>query len=61
MRKRKIKYRSPHGFNFTKDDEARMELAKASASQFMKGYGKGRKPYTIDYSHYYSTKRNDGI
>lgn len=39
-------------FLFTKDDEARIVLAKLGAAKFMAGYGKGSRPEPIDLSHY---------
>lgn len=34
-------------FRFTEEDEARMICAIASAVQYMKSYGKGRRPFSI--------------
>lgn len=34
-------------FRFTEEDEARMICAMASAVQYMKSYGKGRRPFSI--------------
>ncbi len=45
------------GFKFTEREEERMRQACASAAELMRRYGKGRKPYMIDLSHYGNTKK----
>lgn len=39
-------------FSFTDREERMMARAKVLSKIFMESYGKGREPYTIDYSHY---------
>lgn len=45
-----IKYRL--GWTFTELEEIRMRRAIREANEFMETYGKGRKPYMVDKSHY---------
>lgn len=40
------------GFRFTEHEKVRMIRTEAAAAEFMKGFGKGRKPCMIDRSHY---------
>lgn len=40
------------GWSFTEDDERRMRKAQTEALAFMRTYGKGRRPYMIDLTHY---------
>lgn len=39
-------------FPFSDNEERMMVAAMKSSIRFMDSYGKGRQPYTIDYSHY---------
>lgn len=49
-RKKLVKYKL--GWIFTIEEERRMKIAIEEANKFMANYGKGRKPYTIDYEKY---------
>lgn len=44
------------GFQFTDEEEDRMDFVIECSKQFMENYGKGRKPYKIDIRHYYTDK-----
>ena len=39
------------GFNFTIEDECKMEVAKVLALRFMRNYGKGKKPFSGYFSN----------
>lgn len=45
------------GFKFTEREEERIRQACVSAAERMRRYGKGRKPYMIDLSHYENIKK----
>lgn len=47
-----------HGrlFRFTAAEERAMARAILRSIAFMESYGKGRQPYTIDYSHYENSR-----
>lgn len=46
----RMKYRL--GFKFTEEEEGRMFLACLKAAKYMRDYGKGRKPQSIDREYY---------
>lgn len=43
---------TPPRRGFTSEDEERMQAAIKRSIEFMKSYGKGRKPYMIDRKAY---------
>lgn len=47
------------GFHFTPEDNYRIMVACINASEWIKGFGKGRQPYSIDLRNYENTISND--
>lgn len=43
-------------FRFTTDEDEAIRRAIDASRLFMSSYGKGRQPYTIDYSHYENSR-----
>lgn len=52
-----VRFRSGLVLSFM--DMFRMNRAVSGSIDFMKGYGKGRKPFMIDKSHYLSPKPDE--
>ncbi len=43
------------GFRFTEAEEAAMARAMREAGRYMRAYGAGREPFTVDLRHYENT------
>lgn len=47
------------GFHFNPEENYKIMLACKHAGEWMRDYGKGRQPYSIDLSHYHNNISDD--